>query len=131
MCAASCSAGPPGPVSARCGDGYLQAVLRQQMLDAARAVGATPLRNIALDCVLHLLIALRWRPGWAAAPLVVATARDLQELTQATDLQLGLLLLNPRVLYGSGGAKDAAAFLKISRSSFKRAFSFRRRCSSS
>ena len=70
------------------------------MLDAARAVGATPLRTIALDVVLHLLIALRLRTGWAAEPLVVATTRDLRELTQATDLEFGLLLLNPRVLYG-------------------------------
>src|SRR4029453_13617530 len=97
------------------------------MLDAARAVGATPLRKIALDFVLHLLIDLRLRPGWAAEPLVVATTRDPQELNHATDLQLGLLLLNPRVLYGSCCAKYAAAFFKISRSSFKRAFFFRGR----
>src|SRR5262245_50452376 len=101
------------------------------MLETARAVGATPLCKIALDFVLHLLIDLRLHPGRAAKPLVVATARDLQELTHATDLKLGLLLLHPRVLYGSCCAKYAAAFFKISRSSFKRAFSFRRRFSSS
>src|SRR5207237_7003643 len=109
----------------------LQAVLCQQMLEAARAVGATPLRNIVLDFVLPLLSDLRLRPGWTAAPLVGATARDLQELTQATDLQFGLLLLHPRVLYGSCCAQYAAAFFKISRSSCKRAFAFRRRLSSS
>jgi hypothetical protein len=42
-----------------------------------------------------------------------------------------LLLVNPRVLYGSCCAKYAAAFFKISRSSFQRAFSFRRRFTSS
>src|SRR5262249_53897007 len=63
--------------------------------------------------------------------LVVATARDLQELTHATHLELGELLVHPGVLHGSCCAKYAAAFFKISRSSFKRAFSFRRRFSSS
>src|SRR5262249_21828573 len=101
------------------------------MLEAARAVGTTPLRKIALDFVLHLLIDLRLSPGGAAEPLVVATARDLQELTHATHLELGELLVHPGVLHGSCCAKYAAAFFKISRSSFKRAFSFRRRFSSS
>src|SRR5262245_36123584 len=101
------------------------------MLDAARAIGATPLRKIALYLAVHLLLGVRWEPRWAAEPLVVATARDLQELTHTTDMECGVLLLNPGVLHGSCCAKYAAAFFKISRSSFKRAFSFRRRLSSS
>src|SRR5207248_6896527 len=103
----------------------------QQRLEAARAVGATPLRNRGLDCVLPLLSDLRLRPGWTAAPLVVAPARDRQELTQATDLPWGVLLVPPRVLYGSCCAQDAAAFFTLARSSFKRAVAFRRRFSSS
>src|SRR4029453_4398988 len=101
------------------------------MLDPACAIGATPLRKIALYFVLHLPLRVCRGPGWAATPLVVATPRDLQELTQATELELGELLMHPGVLYGSCCAKYAAAFFKISRSSFKRAFSFRRRLSSS
>src|SRR6266699_402448 len=101
------------------------------MLDPARPVGATPLRKIALYFVLHLLLDLRLSPGGAAAPLVVATARDLQELTHATHRELGMLLGHPGVLHGSCCAQYAAAFFKISRSSLKRAFSFRRRLSSS
>src|SRR5262245_38885237 len=101
------------------------------MLETARAVGATPLGKIPLDFVLHLLLDVRLGTGWAAEPLVVATARDLQELTHATDPELGVLLLNPGVLYGSCCAKYAAAFFKMSRSSFRRVLSFRRRFSSS
>src|SRR5262245_44295436 len=101
------------------------------MLDAARAIGAPSLRKIALYFVLHLLLGVCWGPGWAAEPLVVATARDLQELTHATDRERGVLLVHPCVLYGSCCAKYAAAFFKMSRSSFKRTFSFRRRLSSS
>src|SRR5262249_1625567 len=58
-------------------------------------------------------------------------ARDLEELTHATHAELGVLLVDPGVLYGSCDAKYAAAFLKMSRSSFKRAFSFRRRFTAS
>src|SRR5919108_1011873 len=110
---------------------HLQSVLRPQMLETARAVGATPLGKIPRYFVLHLLISVRLGTGWTAEPLVVATARDRQELTHATDLKLGVLLVNPRVLYGSCCAKYAAAFFKMSRSSFRRALSFRRRFSSS
>src|SRR5215471_1025917 len=101
------------------------------MLETACAVGATPLGKIAPYCVLHLLIDVPLGIGWAAEPLVVATARDLQELTHATHRELGVLLVHPGVLHGSCCAKYAAAFFKISRSSFKRAFSFRKRFSSS
>src|SRR5215510_15515416 len=101
------------------------------MFETARAVGATPLGKIPLYFVLHLLISVRLGTGWAAEPLVVATARDFEELTHATHLKLGVQLLHPGVLYGSCCAKYAAAFFKMSRSSFKRALSFRRRLSSS
>ena len=101
------------------------------MLDPARAVRATALRKIALHFVLQLLISFSLSAGWAVEPLIVATARDLQELTHATHLELRVLLVYPRVLHGSCCAKYAAAFFKISRSSFKRVFSFRRRFSSS
>src|SRR5262245_62105287 len=60
-----------------------------------------------------------------------APTHPLQELTHVTDRERGVLLVNPCVLYGSCCAKYAAAFFKMSRSSFKRAFSFRRRLSSS
>src|SRR5262245_7381170 len=101
------------------------------MLEAARAIGATSLRKIALYCVSHLLIGPRWGPGWAAEPLVVTTARDFQDPTPMTYLELCVLLVHPRVLHGSCCAKYAAAFFKISRSSLRRAFSFRKRFSSS
>src|SRR5215471_13839066 len=104
----------------------LQSGWRQPMLELARAVGATPLGTIPLSCVLPLLSTVRLGPGWAAEPLVVATARDLQELPQATHLALGVLLVHPGVLDGSWCAKYAAAFCKRSRSSCKRTLSCRR-----
>ena len=60
---------------------HLQSLLRQQMLDPARAVGATPLGKIVLHFGLHLLIHFSLSAWWAAEPLVVATARDFQGLT--------------------------------------------------
>ena len=101
------------------------------MLDPACAVGATSLGKIVLHFGLHLLVGISLGAGWATQPLVIATARDLQEPTQATHAELGVLLVYPGVLYGSCCAKYAAAFFRISRSSFKRAFSFRRRFNSS
>src|SRR5262249_11712942 len=101
------------------------------MLDTTRAVGAAPLHKRALYFVLHLLSGVCLSPRWAAAPLVVATTRDCQCPTSTTDGKLPVLLLHPGVLHGSCCAKYAAAFFKISRSSFKRAFSLRRRFSSS
>jgi hypothetical protein len=126
--AAQARRGQPAPAAATAAR---QAVLRHQRLDTARAVGAPPLRTRARYLVLHLLIDLRLRPGGAAAPLVVAPARDLQELTPATPRALGLLLGQPGVLHGSCGAKDAAALCTISRSSCKWAFAVRRRLRSS
>jgi len=70
---------------------------------------------LPLERGLHLLISVRLGTGGAAEPLVVAAARDLQELTHATYLELGVLLLHPGVLYGSCCAKSAAAFFKMSR----------------
>src|SRR5688572_2077517 len=110
---------------------HYESFLREQILDPARAVRATPLGKTARNFVLQLLISFSSNAGWAVEPLVVATARDRQELTHATHLELSGLLVYPRVLHGSCCAKYAAAFFKISRSSFKRVFSFRRRFSSS
>jgi hypothetical protein len=59
----------------------LQALLRQQRLNATGAVGATPLRNIALYFVLHLLIGVSLSARQASTPLVVAAARDLEDPT--------------------------------------------------
>src|SRR5215510_794001 len=101
------------------------------MLDAARAIRATALGKIVLYFGLHGLISFRPGARRTAVPLVITTPRDLQETTHVTDAELRLLLLYPSVLHGSCCAKDAAAFFTISRSSFKRAFSFRRRLSSS
>src|SRR5262245_33638 len=101
------------------------------MLKTTCAIGATPLGKIVLYFVLYLLIGVRSGTGWAAEPLVVATVRDLQELTHATHGELGVLLVHPGVLHGSCCAKYSAAFFKMSRSSFRRAFSLRRRFSSS
>src|SRR5215471_3798005 len=101
------------------------------MLDPARAVEATTLRKILLYFRLSLLIGGRVDAGRPAEPLVVTTARDIQPPTQTHDGKRRVLLLDPGVLHGSCGAKYAAAFFKISRSSFKRALSFRRRLSSS
>src|SRR5919205_1214741 len=101
------------------------------MLDPTRTIGATPLRKIALHFVLHLLIGSGLGAGRAVQPLVITAARDLEQATHATHAKCGALLVYPGVLHGSCCAKYAAAFFKISRSSFKRAFSFRRRLSSS
>jgi hypothetical protein len=108
-----------------------QALLRSQRLAPARAVETTPLCNILLDFRLSLLSGVRLNAGRPAAPLVVTTARALQYPTQTRDGKLRVLLLEPGVLPGSCCAQDAAAFCKISRSSFQRAFAFRRRLSSS
>jgi len=80
---------------------------------------------------VHLRIGSRLGPRRATQPLVVATVRDLQELTHATHLARGVLRVEPGVLHGSGGAKDAAACFRRSRASVQRALSLRRRCSSS
>jgi hypothetical protein len=101
------------------------------ILNPARAVRATALSKIVLYFGLHVLISFPPGAGRTTKPLIVATARDLQEPTHATDAELRVLLVYPGVLYGSCCAKYAAAFFKMSRSSFKRAFSFRRRFSSS
>jgi hypothetical protein len=126
--AAPARRGPDAPAAA---PAALQAGRRQQRRAAARAGGATPRRTIGLEVVVPLLSARRWRPGGTAAPRRGAPARARQARTQATALQGGLRLWQPRVLSGSGCAKDAAAFWKLSRSSFPRAFAFRRRCSAS
>src|SRR5262249_32571988 len=59
----------------------LQSLLGQQMLDAARAVGATPPGKIVLDFGVHLLVHFSLSARWAAAPFIVATARDVQSPT--------------------------------------------------
>src|SRR4029434_3181212 len=102
-----------------------------QICDPTRPVRTAPLGKIVFYFGLHLLISVSLSAGRPAEPLVIATARDLQEPTQATDAELRVLLVYPDVLYGSCCAKYAAAFFKISRSSCKRAFSLRRRFSSS
>jgi hypothetical protein len=89
---------------------------------------ATPLGKIVLHFGLYLLLGIRGGPERAAQPLVGAAARDLQEPTHATHAALRMLLVYPRVLHGSCCAQYAAALFKISRSSFKRVFSFRKRC---
>ena len=101
------------------------------MLDPACAVGATSLGKIVLHCGRHLLVGISRGARWATPPLVIATARDRQELTQATDAERGVLLVDPGVLDGSCGAQDAAAFFRIARAACKRAFSFRKRCTAS
>lgn len=74
-----------------------------------------------------LLLSPALRP---LTPLVVAATGDLQGLEEL-DLELLLVLLDKGVLHGLYLAKYAAAFFNISRSSFKRAFSFFKRLSSS
>jgi hypothetical protein len=101
------------------------------MLDPARPIGATALRKTLLDFRLYLPFSVSVGTWRAPTPLVVATARDLQDSTSTTDRKLRVLLLYPGVLHGSCCAKYAAAFFKMSRSSFKRVFSLRRRFSSS
>jgi hypothetical protein len=115
----------PNPAAAA-----VQALRRPPGLAPACAGGATALGNILLDLRLHLLRGVSWGTGGPAEPLLVATARDLQEPTETTAGKLRVRLSEPRVLHGSGGAQYAAAFWKIAHSSCKRAFSFRRRCSS-
>jgi hypothetical protein len=56
----------------------LQALLRQQRLDAACAVGPTALCNILLAFRLHLLLGIWLGTRGPAEPRVVATPRDLQ-----------------------------------------------------
>ena len=109
----------------------LQSLLCQEILDPARTVGATTLGKSARHCVLPLLRSLSLRPRWAATPRVIATTGDRQEPPQATHAALRGLLRPPGVLYGSGGAKYAAAFFKMSRSSLQRTVSFRRRFNAS
>ena len=106
-------------------------LLSSQVLEPARTVRAPPLGNIVLSFALHGLLSFPWGAGRAAEPRVIPTPRDLQELTQTTARALGGLLGPPRVLDSSCGAKDAAAFLKLSRSSCTRTCSFRRRLRSS
>ena len=84
-----------------------------------------------LDFVLQVLLGFRPGARRTAEPRVVATARDFQEPAQATDADLGVLLVHPGVLHGSCCAKYAAAFFSIARSSFKRAFYLRRRFNAS
>jgi hypothetical protein len=108
-----------------------QPLLRQERLDAAYAVSATPLRKIALPFVSHLLIGIRGGTGRASQPLAVAAARASQDPAYTTTGKLRVLLACPGVLHGSCCTKYAVAFFQIARSSFKRAVSFRRRFSSS
>jgi hypothetical protein len=63
---------------------------------------------------LHVLISFPLGVGRTTQPLIIATARDLQEPTQATDAELHVLLVYPGVLYGSCCAQYAAAFLRNS-----------------
>jgi len=70
-------------------------------------------RHISLHFVLHLRISVSLGTGWTAEPLIVATARDRQKLTQATHLELGLLLVYSGVLHSSCGVKYAAAAGKL------------------
>ena len=71
----------------------LQALLRPAMLDAACAVGTTPLRPKALYGVWPRLIGGRVRAWRASTPFVRTPARDLQEPTQTTHLRCGVLLV--------------------------------------
>jgi hypothetical protein len=63
------------------------------MLEPAGAVGATSLGTIGLHVGLPLLGSRSVGAGGAPKPLVRATARDLQEPTQATHAALGGLLV--------------------------------------
>jgi hypothetical protein len=96
-----------------------------------RAGGATALREIEPPFVLQLLLGVRWGARWGPQPLEVVTALDLQHPTQTTAQKLRRLRLYPGTLHSSWCAQDAAAFFQSSRSSCKRAFSFRRPFSSS
>ena len=106
-------------------------LLRQQMRDTTRPIGTTPLRTIALHVVLSLLLGSRRGTGRALQPLVITAARAPWPLTHVTHAKLGVLLVYPGVLPGCCCAQYAAAFLKMSHSSFTRVFAFRRRLSSS
>src|SRR5262249_44731272 len=91
----------------------LEPRLRQPRPDPTRAVGATPLRNRALPCVLPLRIGSSVSARLASKPRVGAAARDVSDPTYTPDGERRVLLLHPGVLHGSGWAKDAAAFLQI------------------
>ena len=69
--------------------------------------------------------------GEPAQPLVAAAARALQEPTPATRVEFRMLLVYPCGRHGRDGAKDAAAFWKLSRVSSKRVLSCRRRFTAS
>ena len=108
-----------------------QARLPQQRLHAARAIGATPLHQIALSCLVHLRSGCRGRAWRASTPRVGAAPPHCQDPTYTPDGTRCGRRLPPGVLHGSCGATDAAACFTLSRAAFQRAFSFRRRCSAS
>ena len=126
--AAQAGLGQPAP-KATAADLY--PLWSSQVFDPARPVRAPPLGTRVLYFDLHGLLSFHLGARRATPPLVLPTPRDLQELTQAADLALGVRLVYPRVRYGRWCAKDAVAFFKMARSSCKRAFSFRRRFSAS
>src|SRR5213594_1818392 len=76
-------------------------------------------------------IRLRATTVGPAAPGIVATAAHLQDRTHAANRELRHMLPDKGISQSDPRAKNAAAFLKMSRSSRRRAFSRRRRESSS
>jgi hypothetical protein len=81
------------------------------------------LLEVALNLFSELLILPAIGTRRALQPLVIATARNLKHLTQDTDPKQALMVFYPGVLHGWFTAKYAAAFFRMSRSSFRRLFS--------
>jgi hypothetical protein len=138
-CGRRCCALPPrcaaqtclGQHTAEATAAHLEPLRRQARRAPARPIRATPLRPRVPSCGLHVLIGFRLSAAGTPPPLVRAPARDLQESTHATHAEHGMLLVHPGVLSGRWCAQDATAFFRLSRSSFQRAFSFRRRFTAS